>query len=305
MAISASDIKKLRESTGAGMMDCKHALNESNGDYDAAVDWLRTKGLAKAAKKAGRTAAEGLIGVTVDGNRGAMIELNSETDFVSRNDNFQQLAAKISTKALETNGDIDALKTSQLDGKSVQDTVTEAVAKIGENMSLRRTTYIEIDEGAVVPYIHNSVADGLGKIGVLVALKSSGDKTALQQIGKQVAMHIAAAKPEAMRREDVDSSKLDRERDVLKEQAIESGKSPEIAEKMVEGRIRKYYEEVVLPEQTFVIDGKISVNEFLKNSESEVGAPISIADYALFVLGDGIEKEEDDFAAEVAKTANG
>lgn len=306
--ITAAKIKELRESTGAGMMDCKKALTEANGDMEAAVDWLRKKGLAAAAKKSGRVAAEGLIALELNGStEAAVIELNSETDFVARNEQFQKLASQLAKYALETKGDIEALKSHKCSvaNKPVNDVITDSIATIGENINLRRSAYLSEPNGVVVPYIHTQIAPGLGKIGVLVALKSSGNKQTLEQFGKQVAMHIAAARPEALTRDEVSSDRIDREREVLKEQAIASGKPADIAEKMVEGRIRKFYEEIVLPEQIFVIDGKATVTEAMNEAAKEAGAPIEITGFIRFNLGEGIEKKEDDFAEEVAKAANG
>jgi elongation factor Ts len=305
MTISAQQIKELRETSGAGMMDCKKALLETNGNIEEAIDWLRTKGLAKAAKKAGRVAAEGLIAIAHSGNKASIIELNSETDFVARNEQFQQIAEHIAAVALKTEGDAESVKAAHYPtgGKNVGDTITEAIATIGENMNLRRSRTISVKQGLVSTYIHNAVKPNLGKIGVILAINSDKTDDRITALGKQIAMHIAAAKPEALNRESVDASSLERERAVFKEQAIQSGKSEEIAEKMVEGRIRKFYEEVVLPEQTFVIDGKSKISEVIDQVAKETGAKISLADYAMFILGEGIEKEEDDFAAEVKKAA--
>ncbi|MBY0355516.1 MAG: translation elongation factor Ts, partial [Rickettsiales bacterium] len=250
MSVSASLVKELREKTGAGMMDCKKALEESAGQLEAAVDWLRKKGLAAAAKKSGRVAAEGLIAVSVKGLSGAIIELNSETDFVARNEHFQQLVRTVAETALDKKGDAEAVRHAMLtSGKTVADEIVAAVATIGENMNFRRSAFVSVSQGHIASYIHSAVQPGMGKIGVLVALETEASGAKIEELGKQIAMHIAAAKPEALHREQVDISKLDRERAVLKEQAIASGKAPDIAEKMVEGRIRKYYEEVVLLEQ--------------------------------------------------------
>lgn len=299
--INAALIKELREKSGAGMMDCKKALVENNGDMEAAVDWLRTKGLAAAAKKSARVAAEGLVAVQTAGNKGAVIELNAETDFVARNDQFQKLAGDVAVAALKTEtNDVDALKKADIGGKTVEEAITNAIATIGENMNLRRTSFLSVDKGVVAQYIHNSTAPGLGKIGVLVALESTADADKLNELGRQVAMHIAAAKPEALTTADVDPEALERERAVLKEQAIASGKPAEIAEKMVEGRIRKYYEEVVLLEQLYVMDGKTKVREVVEAAAKELGAPVKVTAYTRFLLGEGVEKEESDFAAEVA-----
>ena len=303
MSVTAALVKELREKSGAGMMDCKKALGETNGDMDAAIDWLRTKGLAAAAKKSGRVAAEGLVAVHVDGANGAMIELNSETDFVSRNDDFQAFAAKLAELALAAD-DLDALNAMDYPGtgRNVAEELTNKIATIGENMTLRRMTKVSVSEGAIVPYMHNAVADGLGRIGVLVGLQSSASADALTGLGKQLAMHIAATSPASLSVEDLDADLVARERDVLIEQAKASGKPQEIAEKMVEGRMRKYYQEVVLLEQTFVIDGESKVGDVITKTGKEAGSDITMTAFAQFNLGDGIEKEEADFAAEVAAT---
>ncbi len=306
--ITSAKIKELRASTGAGMMDCKKALMESNGDMEAATDWLRTKGLAAAAKKAGRIAAEGLVALAVDGNKAALIELNSETDFVARNEQFQQLAAKIAEYALQTGDDLEQLKSykCQESGKTVQEVITDAIGTIGENINLRRVAVLEEPNGIIASYIHTQVAPGLGKIGVLVSLQSEADNTdGLREFGKKIAMHVAAAQPQALTREEVPADLLERERQVLVEQAMESGKPKEIAEKMVEGRIRKFYSEIVLPEQVFVIDGKATVEQATQDAEKELGGKIKITGFKRFTLGEGIEKKEEDFAEEVAKAANG
>ena len=301
MSVTAALVKELREKSGAGMMDCKKALAETNGDMDAAIDWLRTKGLAAAAKKSGRVAAEGLVAVSVDGNRGAMIELNSETDFVSRNEEFQQFASTLAKLALDAD-DLDGLKAMDYPetGRNVADELTQKIATIGENMTLRRMNKVEVAEGAVVPYMHNSVAEGLGRIGVLVGMQSGASADALTALGKQIAMHIAATSPASLSVDDLDADMVAREREVLIEQAKASGKPQEIAEKMVEGRMRKYYQEVVLLEQTFVIDGESRVGDVVSKAGKDAGSDISLAAYAQFNLGAGIEKEETDFAAEVA-----
>ena len=301
MSVTAALVKELREKSGAGMMDCKKALNETNGDMDAAVDWLRTKGLAAAAKKSGRVAAEGLVAVAVDGNRGAMIELNSETDFVSRNEEFQNFASTLAKLALDAN-DMDALNAMAYPdtGRNVAEELTQKIATIGENMTLRRMEKVTVEAGVVVPYLHNAVADGLGRIGVLVGLNSTAGADALTALGKQLAMHIAATSPASLSVEDLDKDMVARERDVLIEQAKASGKPQEIAEKMVEGRMRKYYQEVVLLEQTFVIDGESRVADVVSKAGKDAGADIAMTAFAQFNLGAGIEKEETDFAAEVA-----
>jgi elongation factor Ts len=296
-------VKELREKSGAGMMDCKKALNETNGDMDAAIDWLRTKGLAAAAKKSGRVASEGLVAISVSGTLGALVELNSETDFVSRNDDFQTFAKTLSSLAL-TASDIEALKAMDYPntGRTVAEELTHKIATIGENMSLRRMEKVSVESGAIVPYIHNATADGLGRIGVLVGLSSSADSAVLSGLGKQIAMHIAATTPASISVNDLDPEMVARERDVLIEQAKASGKPQEIAEKMVEGRLRKYYEEVVLLEQTFVIDGETKVGNVIEAAAKDAGTDIKLTHFAHFILGDGIEKEESDFAAEVAAT---
>ncbi|MBT5481644.1 MAG: elongation factor Ts [Alphaproteobacteria bacterium] len=303
MSVTAALVKELREKSGAGMMDCKKALNETNGDMDAAIDWLRTKGLAAAAKKSGRVASEGLVAISVSGTLGALVELNSETDFVSRNDDFQTFAKTLSSLAL-TASDIEALKAMDYPntGRTVAEELTHKIATIGENMSLRRMEKVSVESGAIVPYIHNATADGLGRIGVLVGLSSSADRAVLSGLGKQIAMHIAATTPASISVDDLDPEMVARERDVLIEQAKASGKPQEIAEKMVEGRLRKYYEEVVLLEQTFVIDGETKVGNVIEAAAKDAGADIKLTHFAHFILGDGIEKEESDFAAEVAAT---
>ena len=303
MSVTAALVKELREKSGAGMMDCKKALNETSGDMDAAIDWLRTKGLAAAAKKSGRVASEGLVAISVSGTLGALVELNSETDFVSRNDDFQTFAKTLSSLAL-TASDIEALKAMDYPntGRTVAEELTHKIATIGENMSLRRMEKVSVESGAIVPYIHNATADGLGRIGVLVGLSSSADSAVLSGLGKQIAMHIAATTPASISVDDLDPEMVARERDVLIEQAKASGKPQEIAEKMVEGRLRKYYEEVVLLEQTFVIDGETKVGNVIEAAAKDAGADIKLTHFAHFILGDGIEKEESDFAAEVAAT---
>jgi elongation factor Ts len=307
--ISAGLVKELRDKTGAGMMDCKTALTETKGHIEQAVDWLRKKGLSKAANKAGRIAAEGLIGVAAKDKAGAMVEVNSETDFVARNERFQDMVRKITALAQKADGDLKRLLALTYPGKSVtvEDHVKEMVATIGENMSVRRTAAMSVDEGHVADYVHNKVADGLGKIGVLVALESAGDKTVLTSLGRQLAMHIAAAAPVAISAEELDPILIERERAVYIEQAKASGKSPEIAAKMVEGRLRKeFYQQVVLQQQTFLGaggDGKATVAQVLKDAEKTAGAPIKVAKFARYALGEGIDKKDGDFAAEVAKAA--
>lgn len=294
-AISANVIKELRELTSAGMMDCKKALEETKGDFEAAKDWLRTKGLAKAAKKASRIAAEGLVSVATSGDKAVVVELNSETDFVAKNTEFQQLARDIANAALNTNGDVEAVKATKLSsGATVADSITAAIAKIGENLNLRRTKLIKVDGGKVYSYIHNAQGEGLGKIGVLVALKG-GD----ENLGKQIAMHIAATKPESLTVESLDKSLVERERKIAAEKARESGKPENIIEKMVEGTIRKYYEQAVLLEQGFIMNPDKKVKDVVTEAKAQ------IVDFVQFTLGEGIEKEVTDFAAEVAATASG
>ena len=303
--ITASMVKELREKTGAGMMDAKNALTENNGDMDAAIDWLRAKGLAKAAKKSARTAAEGLVAVTTSatGKSGAIVEINSETDFVARNEQFQTFTKTVVNLALTAENTLEALSGTEMEGKTIAEKLTDLIAKIGENMTLRRYESLDVEDGVVATYVHNAVAENLGKIGVLVALESEGDQEKLETLGKQIAMHIAAANPQALDPSTVDASDLERERAVLLEQAKESGKPADIAEKMVEGRIRKYYEEVCLTEQTFIMDGENKDSQVIENAAKEMGSPIKLTGYIRFALGEGIEKEEEDFAAEVAKTA--
>ena len=301
MAITASMVKELREVSGAGMMDCKKALAETDGDMEAAIDWLRTKGLSKAAKKSGRIAAEGLIGVAGEGNKAALVEVNAETDFVSRNEQFQELVRNIANVTIKAGGKTeDILAAEYPGGNSVADTITNAVATIGENMNLRRGAVLSVEKGVVASYMHSATAPGLGRLGVLVALESDGDAAKLDALGKQVAMHIAATNPMAATTDELDPAAIEREKAVFSEQARESGKPEAIIEKMVEGRMRKFYEEVVLLKQTFVIDGENTVEQAIKNAEGDVGAPIKLTGFVRFALGEGIEKKEEDFAAEVA-----
>jgi len=301
--ITAALVKELREKTGAGMMDCKKALNETGGDLEGAVDWLRKKGLAAAAKKAGRVAAEGLVGVATRGTVGAAVEVNAETDFVARNELFQGFVTKVTELALDGD-DTEALKGQAFGtGRNVGDELTHLVATIGENMSLRRAKRLQVTDGVVASYMHSALVPNLGKIGVLVALESTGDKAKLLELGRQIAMHIAAARPEALDIADVDAAKLARERDVLSEQARASGKPEEIIAKMVEGRVRKYYEEVVLLEQVYVIDQETKIRKVVENAAKAIGAPVQLTGFARFQLGEGIEKEQGDFAAEVASMA--
>ncbi len=301
MSVTAALVKELREKSGAGMMDCKKALGETDGNLDAAIDWLRTKGLAAAAKKSGRVATEGLVGIAVDGRRGAVVELNAETDFVARNSEFQSFVLTLANLALGAT-DLDGLKMLNfpVTGRSVADELTQKIATIGENMLLRRMQGVEVSNGAIVPYVHNKTAAGLGRIGVLVALESTADEAILISLGKQIAMHIAATSPASLSIEDLDTEAVAREREVLIEQAKASGKPQEIAEKMVEGRMKKYYQEVVLLEQISVIDGETRIADVIENFGKEAGADIALKAFVRFNLGEGVDKEESDFAAEVA-----
>ena len=305
MTISASMVKDLREKTGAGMMDCKAALIENGGDVEASIDWLRTKGLAKAAKKAGRVAAEGLVGVASSGTTAVVVEVNSETDFVARNAEFQQVVQNVAQAALDTDGSVAAVAGANFPGsdKTVEAAITTAVATIGEHMNLRRSAAVSVTDGVVATYVHSAVAPNLGKIGVLVGLQSTGDKDKLLALGRQVAMHIAATNPLAVRSDELDAEVVARERSVYAETARESGKPEAIIEKMVEGRVRKFYEEVVLLSQAFVINPDLTVEKALAAAEADVGAPIQLTTFVSFRLGEGVEKEESDFAAEVAAAA--
>ena len=299
--ITASLVKELREKTGAGMMDCKKALGETAGDLEEAVDWLRKKGLAAAAKKSGRVAAEGLVAMATQGNHGALAEVNAETDFVARNEQFQGFVRSVGAVALAHGDDTAVLKGIKLaSGKTVEEDLTALISTIGENMNFRRAVRLSVENGVVVGYMHNATAPGLGKIGVLVALESTADAGKLQDLGKQIAMHVAAANPLFLTVEAVDQGSLERERAVLAEQAATSGKPANVVEKMVEGRIRKYYEEVVLLEPVFVIDGETKIAKVVENAAKTLGQPVRLAAFARFALGEGIEREQKDFAAEVA-----
>jgi len=307
MSITAAQVKELRELTGAGMMDCKAALAETNGDMDAAVDWLRKKGIAKADKKAGRTAAEGLIGSDTGVREAVLVEVNSETDFVARNEAFQELVRNVAKVALAHGGDTEKTAAAKYphSDKSVTDTIKDAVGTIGENMSFRRAARLGVEQGAVATYIHNAVADGLGKLGVLVAIETTGDAKAAGAFARQVAMHVAATNPASLDVDSLDPTAVARERAVLTEQARESGKPDNVIEKMIDGRIRKFYEEVVLVKQAFVINPDLTVEAALKAAEKDIGAPARISGFVRFALGEGIEKEESDFAAEVAAAVKG
>ncbi len=298
--ITASMVKELREKSGAGMMDCKKALSETNGDMDAAMDWLRTKGLAAAAKKSSRTAAEGLVGIEVSGTKGAAVEVNSETDFVAKNDQFQTFVRDVTSVALELGDDLATIIAAPLGAKTVGEVLTTNIATIGENQNLRRAKKLEVSKGAVVGYVHNQQAAGLGKIGVLVALESDAAGDVLQSLGKQLAMHVAAAFPKALNEEDLDEEEIERERAIATEKAAESGKPADIIAKMVEGSIAKYRKEHALVSQLFVMDGKTKISDVVAKAAKDAGASIVLKDYVRFQLGEGIEKEASDFAAEVA-----
>lgn len=303
--ITAALVKELREKTGAGMMDCKKALGEVNGNIEEAVDWLRKKGLAAAAKKAGRVAAEGLVGVATQGTQGVVVEINAETDFVARNDKFQNLVTEVAKVALTKNYTAEELANApiSLEGGTVQGALTHLIAVIGENMSLRRVRHLSVSKGVVTSYVHNATVPGLGKIGVLVALESAADSLKLNDLAKKIAMHIAAAQPQALSIEDVDATLLERERAVLIEQARASGRPEDIIQKMVEGRIRKYYEEVVLLEQAYVMDPNSAVKDVITNAAKEFGTDVQLIAFERYALGEGIEKAESDFAAEVKAAA--
>lgn len=300
--INASLVKQLREQTGAGMMDCKRALAEVNGEIDQAIDWLRKKGLAAAAKKAGRIASEGLIGVAAQGRVGALVEVNAETDFVARNHEFQNFTREIARLAINVNGDIDDLKNARsvIDGMTVAEQLIAMVGKIGENLVLRRSCALGVKEGIVASYTHNAVGENLGKIGVLLALESGGEPKSLHDLGHKIAMHVCAARPLAVHRDNLDPESIQREREVLTEQASSSGKPAEIIEKMVDGRLRKYYEDVVLGEQVYVVDGESTVNKIVEVASKEIGASVRIVGFERFELGEGLEKREENFAQEVA-----
>ena len=302
--ITAASVKELRERTGAGMMDCKKALAENSGEMEAAIDWLRAKGLSAAAKKAGRTAAEGLVGIAVEGTRGAMVEINSETDFVAKNELFQQFVGNVARLALEHGTDVEALGNAQYPtGGTVTEALTENIAKIGENQSLRRAALLEVGQGAVVSYVHNQVAPGLGKIGVLVALESAAPAETLNDLGRQIAQHVAAAHPLALTGDQLSSDLIERERGIALEKAKESGKPQNIAEKMVEGGLAKFRKENALLSQLFVRDNKTPVADVVAAAAKDAGSEIVVKDFVRFQLGEGIEREQSDFAAEVAAAA--
>jgi len=303
--ITAALVKDLREKTGAGMMDCKRALGEVAGDLEAAVDWLRKKGLSQAAKKAGRVAAEGLVGAATNAKAGALVEVNAETDFVARNEIFQNFARAVTELSLAAGSDIEALKAAPFPGtgRSVGEELTQLIATIGENMTLRRALRLSVRDGVVVSYMHNALAPNLGKIGVLVALESGADPAKLAELAKKLALHVAAANPQSLDIASVDPKALDRERDILREQARATGKAEAIIDKMVEGRLKKFYEETVLLEQIFVVDGETRIAKVMEQAAQELGAPVKLAAFARFALGEGIDKgPSTDFAAEVAAT---
>lgn len=304
---TTADIKALRERTGAGMMDAKKALVETDGDLEAAVDALRAKGLATAQKKSSRTAAEGLIGVAVEGTKGVAVEVNSETDFVAKNDRFQDFVRSVTDVAITADSDdVEALKAKDYPtGGTVSDKLTDNVATIGENQQIRRMKTVSVDNGVVVPYMHNAVAPNLGKIGVLVALESEADKDTLEALGKQIAMHIAAAFPQALNADGLDADLIERERAIAKEKAAESGKPENVQDKMVEGAVAKFAKENALLSQVFVMDNKTPISEVVAKAGKDAGKPIELVDYVRFQLGEGIEKEETDFAAEVAAAVKG
>ena len=302
--ITAATVKDLRERSGAGMMDCKKALTENGGDMEAAIDWLRTKGLATAAKKSGRTAAEGLVGVAVTGKKGAAVEVNSETDFVAKNDQFQDFVKTVAQLALDVGNDVDALaNAAHPAGGTVAEVLTSNIATIGENQALRRVRVVEVAEGAVVPYVHNAAGPGIGKIGVLVALEGSAPADRIEALGKQLAMHIAAANPQALTEDGLDAAMIERERAIATEKAAESGKPANIVEKMVDGAIAKFRKEHALLSQVFVIDNKSRIADVVAAAAKDAGGTIVLKDYVRFQLGEGIEKQASDFAAEVAAAA--
>jgi elongation factor Ts len=301
--ISAGMVKELRDKTGAGMMDCKAALGETGGDLESAVDWLRKKGLAKAAKKAGRVAAEGLIGIAIAPNKGIVVEVNSETDFVARNDLFQGLVKMIADVALTTGTDVQKILAGRVGDRTVADAITETIAKVGENMTLRRAAALSVGKGVVASYVHNSVIDGLGRIGVIVALESTGDADELKAFGRMVAMHVASANPQAIEPSGLDAVTVERERNVLAEKFKAQGKPANVIEKIVESGLKTFYKEVCLLDQGFIFDDKKSVAQAVKEAESKVGAPIKVTGFVRFALGEGIDRPSDDFGGEVAALA--
>ena len=304
--ITASEVKALRDRTGAGMMDCKKALVACEGDVEKSIDWLRKKGLSAAAKKSGRVAAEGLVGLYVDEKKGTVLEVNAETDFVARNDLFQKYVSTVVEIASKNDADLETLKNLDYPetGRNVTEELTNLIATIGENMGLRRVSHISVNDGVIASYVHNKIADNLGKIGILIGLESTADKAKLLEFGKKIAMHIAAASPKSVNISYLDPEVVARERDIVTEQAKNSGKKEEFIPKIVEGRLSKFYGEVVLMEQVFVIDGSSKVKDVIAQAEKDLGAPIKIVGFKKFVLGEGIEKQAVDFAAEVAAQLN-
>jgi elongation factor Ts len=301
--ITAALVKDLREKTGVGMMDCKQALNETNGDMEAAIDWLRKKGLSKAAKKAGRVAAEGLIAAVIAGTKGVVVEVNSETDFVARNEQFQGLVKMIGQVALKAGADVEKIKAAPVGDVTVDRAIQDAIATIGENMTLRRAAELSVNDGVVASYVHNAVIDGLGKMGVIVALESTGKKDELATLGRQIAMHIAASNPQALDAASLDPETVRREKDVMADKYRQQGKPDAMIEKIVESGLKTYYKEVTLLEQAFIHDNAKTVAQAVKEAEGKVGAPIKVAGFVRYALGEGIEKQESDFAAEVAAAA--
>jgi elongation factor Ts len=298
--ISASMVKELRDKTGAGMMDCKAALTETGGDSEAAVDWLRKKGLSKAAKKAGRIAAEGLIGAALSANKGVLVEVNSETDFVARNDLFQGLVKMIANVALDVGPDVDKILAARVGDRAVAEEISETIAKIGENMTLRRAAGLSVGKGVVSSYMHNSPEEGLGRIGVIVTLESAGKTDELKAIGRMVAMHVASANPQAVDPSGLDATTIEREKNVLADKAKSQGKPANVVEKIVESGLKTFYKEVCLLEQPFIFDDKKSVAQALKESEGKVGAPIKVTGFVRYALGEGVERPSSDFSGEVA-----
>ena len=301
--ITAAMVKDLRETTGAGMMDCKGALNETGGDMQAAIDWLRKKGLSKAAKKSGRVAAEGLVAAITAGPKGALVEVNSETDFVARNEQFQGLVKMIGQVALDAGADVEKIKTAKVGTVTVEAAINDAIATIGENMTLRRAASLSVKDGVVASYVHNAVIDGLGKMGVLVALESTGKKDELATLGKQIAMHVAASNPQALDAAGLDPDVVRREKDVMADKYRQQGKPDAMIEKIVESGLKTYYKEVTLLEQAFIHDSAKTVAQAVKEAEGKVGAPVKVTGFVRYALGEGIEKQESDFAAEVAAAA--
>ena len=301
--ITAAMVKDLRETTGAGMMDCKGALNETGGDMQAAIDWLRKKGLSKAAKKSGRVAAEGLVAAITAGPKGALVEVNSETDFVARNEQFQGLVKMIGQVALDAGADVEKIKTAKVGNVTVEAAINDAIATIGENMTLRRAASLSVKDGVVASYVHNAVIDGLGKMGVLVALESTGKKDELATLGKQIAMHVAASNPQALDAAGLDPDVVRREKDVMADKYRQQGKPDAMIEKIVESGLKTYYKEVTLLEQAFIHDSAKTVAQAVKEAEGKVGAPVKVTGFVRYALGEGIEKQESDFAAEVAAAA--